>query len=355
MITITTIKDIKDFYALDVTEGRKRGWISLDSAQEIEREFHRIVEWDREAFWDELSLELMKEIDNAVREESYGVETPIGKSCITCLSTGCKLGLILLHYKDRDLRILTSFSRAGENVWKFIAKHFDISLVMLGEKLESLLSNDLDCDVWIDGKLYTKENMRELWDMVLGKEDMIYELTPETEQESYEWWLKKNEGDFFWPLQDKCSFGSMLSMVPDWGNVCKEDLPKRYQVVNTCTYITNETIFRRLPLWIIGRNGENYEFSTRCSIKYPKFMELLVYDILNGEYRLDDYGNGQSYMERYEEYFVLVLSDEERCPVKEYPESTLYGVLCNPGRKEITILEPRQAVVWFHDWYRKLK
>ena len=103
-------------------------WIFFNSTEVVEATFRRIIERYSNAFKDEMSIKMMKEIDNAVRVGAYGVRTPIGKSCITCLSSGCKLGLLLWYYKDNDIAILTHLSRAGNNVWRFIAENFDVSL-----------------------------------------------------------------------------------------------------------------------------------------------------------------------------------------------------------------------------------
>ena len=49
------------------------------------------------AFWEEEALQFMKDIDTAKRQGDYGVVTDFGESCITCFSTGCKFGLLVLY------------------------------------------------------------------------------------------------------------------------------------------------------------------------------------------------------------------------------------------------------------------
>ena len=178
MISIITVEEKREFFCPQDEEEKKKRCLYLDDAESIEQEFRRIVEWHRGAFWDEMSLKLLKEIDGAVREESYGVETPIGKSCITCLSTGCKLGLVLWYYKNKDLRILTSFYRAGGNVWRFIAENFDISIFVLKSELESVLYSERDYSIVVDGRLYTEEDGRKLWELGIDAENEIYKITP---------------------------------------------------------------------------------------------------------------------------------------------------------------------------------
>lgn len=54
----------------------------------VERRFIEILNTDSEAFRDEMSVRILKELDNSYRENDYGVVTPMGKSCITCLLRG---------------------------------------------------------------------------------------------------------------------------------------------------------------------------------------------------------------------------------------------------------------------------
>ena len=60
--------------------------ISLRDAGEIERQFvRRLSDMSRDdAFADDASAALMKDIDRAERTGEYAVITPKGKGCITC-------------------------------------------------------------------------------------------------------------------------------------------------------------------------------------------------------------------------------------------------------------------------------
>ena len=71
--------------------------VFLTKTMEVEREFLRIFSRDRNAFRDADCLALMQDIDSAKRQGDYGVVTPFGESSISCLSTGCKFGLIVLY------------------------------------------------------------------------------------------------------------------------------------------------------------------------------------------------------------------------------------------------------------------
>lgn len=94
---------------------------------EIETRFVEIVNTDSRAFKDEASLNFMLEVDKAKRVGAYGVVTPYGKSCITCLSTSCKLGLLLLYYNHwQSANIYTSLYRAGAHAWNALSRDHEL-------------------------------------------------------------------------------------------------------------------------------------------------------------------------------------------------------------------------------------
>ena len=161
MINIITVESNAEF----IRKFDRR--LFLNSKEAVEDEFRKIVEWYSTAFKDEMSIKMMKEIDNAVRVGAYGVRTPIGKSCITCLSSGCKLCLLLWYYKDIDTPILTNLSRAGDNVWQFIAENFDVNFYTVAGDFHRLC--DMSVDITVDGVLYTKENFFDLVKLEWGK------------------------------------------------------------------------------------------------------------------------------------------------------------------------------------------
>ena len=140
----------------DVIRNYRRNLI-LTNCQCVEKEYRRIIEWHQEAFWDDMSLKIIETIDRAERVGIYGVKTPIGESCITCLSSGCKLALVLWYYREnKELAIVTEFPRAGENVWRFIVESFDINLVMLRDRFKILYP--LKDKLTIDGRLYDEKS-----------------------------------------------------------------------------------------------------------------------------------------------------------------------------------------------------
>lgn len=73
-------------------------------------------------FHDEVSKRLMKAIDGAEYVGVWEVETRYGITPLTSLSSGCCLGLLLIHFnKEKTKRLVhTNFVRAGSNVWQFL-------------------------------------------------------------------------------------------------------------------------------------------------------------------------------------------------------------------------------------------
>ena len=97
--------------------------VFLTKTMEVEREFLRIFSRDRNAFRDADCLALMQDIDSAKRQGDYGVVAPFGESSISCLSTGCKFGLIVLYYEKKGpAKLITEFGAAGDNVWEWLIR-----------------------------------------------------------------------------------------------------------------------------------------------------------------------------------------------------------------------------------------
>lgn len=334
---------LADNYA-SVTNGDIDKYVMLLSNKDsVEREYKQLIEWDNKVFKDEMSLKIMGAIDNAERVGAYGVRTPIGKSCITCLSSGCKLALLLWHYRDSErVVIVTKFSRAGNNVWEFIAENFDINIVMLKE--EFLVPYDLKIDLTLDGVLYSGENgHRDLFFLRSELEDEPYKITKEKELDAYNKYIKhRNERYFYRQLKEELPLKDFISglksdkVYSDF----EEFLSLDYTVINYLPIIQNDLGYRRLPIWFLRPVDGDYKLHCECSVKYPKFLELILYDIVDSGICKDA-----------DTYFVLVPEGEERCKIDEYPQNTKFGVLIERQKKQITIYDSYQAVKKFHELY----
>lgn len=340
MINIITVESNAEF----IRKFDRR--LFLNSKEAVEDEFRKIVEWHSTAFKDEMSIKMMKEIDNAVRVGSYGVRTPIGKSCITCLSSGCKLGLLLWYYKDIDTPILTNLSRAGNNVWQFIAENFDVNFYTVAGDFHRLC--DMSVDITVDGVLYTKENFFDLVKLEWKKEDESYRVTKEKELDAYNHFLQGNSM-IYRSLKEEMTLKEFISSIDP--KFDRDEYDFNYKVVNYCSVIPNSFTYRKHPIWFVGVKDSKYEFFIDLSVKYPSFLELFVDDIVYG-YDLED-GEQVYLSQSYDKYFALVINDEERCIIREYPSNALFGVLVNVRSKTVELFDSRQAVHKFHEFYIK--
>lgn len=144
----------------------------------------------------------------------------------------------------------------------------------------------------------------------------------------------------------------VCSMLRD-GIIEYEDYDLDYHVVNYYATPLTEYTYRKLPIWFVGRKGAKYEHFKKLSSKYPSFLEILICDIVHGY--IWENGEEVYYSGMYEEYYALVMEEEERCIVSEYPKLAVFGVHCNPAEKRVTVYDKRQAVDMFHEWYGKTK
>lgn len=346
MISITTLENTTEFYRKFSSRH-----LILTNKDSVEDEFKRIVEWHSNAFKDEVSVKMMQEIDNAVRVGAYGVKTHIGKSCITCLSSGCKLGLLLNYYKNEDIPILTSLSRAGDNVWQFIEENFDVSFYTTDFDFYRLC--DFNVDITIDGVLYKKEekNFSALFDLYLSKEDEPYKITKERELEAYNSFASHQEDIIKRDLKEEISLKDfVLSIKPDY-DLEMYDLD--YKLINYCSLLPDDFTYRKHPIWFVGRKGSEYQFFTDLTVKYPDFFEFFIESILYAY----DIGDREPiyYLNEYDEFFALALDGEERCEVRTYTENVLFGVLVNVKDKVVTLYDKYQATQLFHNFYAKVK
>ena len=340
MINIITVESNAEF----IRKFDRR--LFLNSKEAVEDEFRKIVEWKSTAFKDEMSIKMMNEIDNAVRVGAYGVRTPIGKSCITCLSSGCKLGLLLWYYKDIDTPILTNLSRAGNNVWQFIAENFDVNFYTVAGDFHRLY--DMSVDITVDGVLYTKENFFDLVKLEWEKEDESYRVTKEKELDAYNHFLQGNSM-IYRSLKEEMTLKEFISSIDPQFD--RDEYDFNYRVVNYCSVIPNSFTYRKHPIWFVGVKDSKYEFFIDLSVKYPSFLELFVDDIIYG-YDWED-GEQVYLSQSYDKYFALVINDEERCIIREYPSNALFGVLVNAKSKTVELYDSRQAVHKFHEFYIK--
>ena len=327
----------------------------LRDDMDVEVEFMRILENQKNAFKDEESLALMKEIDGAIRKGAYGVETPFAKSCISCLSTGCKFGLVVLYYlkKNPDLDIFIKWEIAGDNVWEWLIEHTDAVLYVFEEDMNYLFLGYDKLEVLYENVCYEGVD---IWDVINKCNKNIYDLTKEKESKAYDRYQLEitRSKKVFCDLKEEISLEQFVERFSN-KTYCTWDeeweVFKDYTVINYCNSISDDFFYRKLPLYVWGKTENEMETFITMTVKYPRFLEILYDDVL-GDYVEEPENHHKSYYkERYESWFVLVLEEEEVCPIKDYPDKTIMGIEVNRLEKKITILNAHQAVERFHELY----
>ena len=343
-----------------------RGAVFLTETAKVEREFLQVLNNDREAFRDAVSLALMEAIDSAKRQGDYGVVTPFGESCISCLSTGCKFGLLVLFFRSmKQVKLITEFGAAGSNVWEWLAKNVNVQVYMCKENVY-LGMMKLDHMKFIcEGRLYDP-NSRELNNSIWAAQCAPYTMTRERENQAYEWRGKTREIHCL--LKEEQPLVDFVQRFPDGASYfdCDRyeledmlDMLKKFKVTNYCSYIPVEFEYRRHPLYVCGIGADGVQYQQVNSVKYPQFMELLFYDVLEGTWQYEKnkeftysetwYGN------IFDSWFVLVVNHNESCEVREYPQKSLFGIEVKWKEKQIVIYDKKQAVDYFHKLYNLIE
>lgn len=330
---VSVHKEYPDKYVMD-----------LRDVASVEHEYRHIIEWHSKAFKDEMSLKIMDAIDGAKRVGAYGVRTPIGKSCITCLSSGCKFALLLWYFRENDhIVIVTDFGRGGNNVWEFIAENFDCNLFMCKEEFH--VPHDFNVPITIDGVFYSKEvGGNGIWDLLWRVQEEPYEITKEKELKAYHKYIEQTATEYIYrPLKEELSIGDFIAAFETEGVSVSEDYLKLdYTIVNCLSAVKDDLGWRRLPIWFLYQKDADYKLCNSVSVKFPHFIEIILYDVVNCDA-----------CEDADTYFALVLDGEgaERCKIAQYPFKTQYGVLVEKKEKRITILDKDAAVKKFHALY----
>ena len=323
----------------DVIRNYKRNLV-LTNCQCVENEYRRIIEWHQDAFRDDMSLKIIETIDRAERIGIYGVRTPIGESCITCLSSGCKLALVLWYYReDKELALVTEFARAGENVWRFIVESFDVNIVMLRERFKILFP--LKDKMTIDGRLYDEKLEKELYLKEREVKEEPYRITKQKEQEAYDKFIKDDENYCHRAFREELSLKNFIRLFDESLLDYEEVYPfLDYMVVNHLPTIKIGLGWRRVPIWLLLKKDTGYKLTSKCSCKHPVFLDPILFDTL----ACDTYKDSDP-------CFALVLSDEEFCRIDEYPQRAMFGAFIEREKKLITIYEASEAVKKFHELY----
>lgn len=109
--------------------------IHLADKTSIELRFNDVLCADEDAFTDELSERILRELDGSYRTGEYALVTRLGKSCITCLAASFKLAMLICHYRNAPCAILSLPARAGNDTWEWLAKNIDATIYLLKDQM----------------------------------------------------------------------------------------------------------------------------------------------------------------------------------------------------------------------------
>lgn len=336
--------------------------VCLRNGQDVEREFFEFLNFHDYAFWDEDSLLAMKKIDSARRRGDYGVITPFGESCISCLSIGCKFALTVLFYKQYyQAKLLVQWDVAGMDVWEWLADNVDYEVYICKEHLiEEMMRIDA-IEVLYEENLYRGES-EAFCNIVSEALQFPYQMTPKKESKAYHW-AKQMEGNMVHiPLKEEVDLISFLKRFSDLSCCFSDKEPfQNFTVVNYCSYLPDEFLYKRQPVYVCGTGKDGVKFQETYMIG-DTFAPNFVFDLLHGVWEAQDSqkenekeGSKLEYRELFTSWFVLVLDEYQRCSAEHYAEETLFGVEVNQEKRKITIYDSKQAVEQFHILYRKIQ
>lgn len=254
--------------------------IDLTSKDRIERQFvsevsmATFIDDEFSTFHDELSLKLMIDIDTAKYIGIWDIETNLGKTCISSLSTGCKLGLLLLHFRrHKKCLVKTSWCRAGNNVWQwFINNDIDITFISDEESIASCYpritnanTNDY-CSIFVDG---VECSIGDAWD----KHDALFDIDTDVFMKQVEEYRKNHKmyhtvsGKFYDvfgnDIKDSLK-DELISTVTNWN------------VRNHCSEIDKDLTWEYPVMWDYNPTSKEDKLFKGYIYKYPSFDDVVA-------------------------------------------------------------------------------
>ena len=329
------------------------------TGEHVEEPFKELVKWNSEIFRDEKSLALMDAIDGAVRVGEYGVVTPLGKSCITCLSSGCKAGLLMLYYNSVEIIPVVSCAIAGDNVWKWLAENTEITVAtglrseihirqLQGEKTLDLWDKYIEEDV--EGRALTPEKEPQAYEMhvaaggglrnrvVMEVEERLpfAEFAERFEENLDSWYEELFDGE------DPPIFEEELEEYDTWKKA------RDYTVVNRISSMRREAGCRKLPVfWFWNQDGQP-QMADPLTVKYPSVTEILYPEFMTGFYcydrerdvSIDEMDDGR--------FTAVVFDTEEVFYSGDYYRWIWFAVEVDTKVKTLTLYDKEEAVEIFH-------
>jgi len=281
-----------DFYFEKTYEGDVIH-LFMDEAS-IEEEFLKILERDRPqgpAFWDEDSLQMMKDYDQAVRKGNYGIITPKGERCINALSTACQAALVVMHAAKhyRKVPVRLNLELIDIDTWTWISEHLDLKILIsqhfikrgnYSDIMDILFCMQRETDLKLEGREFragTEEGYFTLKEYMNQQLDWFYGLTPEAEDLEYDDYERfKCRDVVMCKPREYLSMEQFLAYFDEEDRVRYEHYPAllEYRVVNTCSTFYREWKDRICLMYILAKADGEYTLDMKslpgCSI--PVFI-----------------------------------------------------------------------------------
>lgn len=322
----------------------------------VERRFIEILNTDFDAFRDEISCRLLKELDNSYRDNDYGIVTPMGKSCITCLSSEIKLALLIQYFSNRGTDIFVRFKIACKNIWIWLAKNADMTLYMREKDYRDVDDIRLFCYFLIGNN--ETEKTDELIDVEYHGN--IIDVHFSAEAKKLRSFTKSFEYDIFTDMfggkkllffrkTEKLTLGEFINSFDlekediDELRYCKDvhymdiydytvTVPGNYIYIDENTSLNNYMV-------IHYEESNLYEECTvfRCSEGKKSLFEVILWSALTFDYC------------QYHEITGLITDERMQNISEDYLACARWGYYINTENKEIVIYEAEQGVIRFHN------
>lgn len=331
--------------------------------EHVEEPFKELVKKNSEIFRDEKSLAIMEAIDGASRTGEFGVVTPLGKSCITCLSSGCKAGLLMMYYNSVEIIPVVSSYIAGDNVWKWLNDNTGITLAA-----------GLESEIHL--KQLRGEKTLDLWHEHIEEDSEAKEVTPEKEAVAYEKYIaagggcnnrlvmaveehvsypefsKRFEKDYSYLLEtdDEESLPDDDVFIDDYDFEEKRlwRMAQEYTVINRIPSMSREANCRKLPVfWFWDHEGEP-QMSQTLTVKYPDVTEILYPEFMEGFYCYDRERNVLPAEMDNGKLTAVIFDTEEVFYSNNYYRWIWFAVTADMEAKTLTLYDKEEAIEIFH-------
>ncbi len=320
----------------------------LIDSDSVEREFISIVNSDREAFRDEISCRILKELDSSYRENDYGVVTPKGKSCITCLSTKIKTTLLICYFNSHDIDVFAPTFTLKYDVWKWLGDNVELLIYMRELDLCSFSVFYFRSYREINSDFEYKGEMIEENDISFSKEiEKIMFNEKFKDKTKFKFHRTENitMGDFVLHFQNSTEANKELCYCRDVHYIEVYDytvtIPNRFFYVNM--YYSYPKTYS-----VVTYKSEEFYKDDECFFnKSSLLIHKTFLDVLIGIFTLD-YCN-------FHEMTGVVMDGNDDDINKNYIEHVKWGYYVNTEEKKIIIYDAQQAVINFHEAFQKMK